>query len=83
VYFVSFIEKESTQIGEHIPAIVGIPGAGTLEGIKLGGREGGRGDRQGDRLVKSLLAGKADPSLLSLICMFITITAPAFHTGPQ
>ena len=61
-----------TQIRKHIPAVIVVPGAGTLKGVQFRRREGRGGNRQGDGLVESLLAGKADTAILSLIHMFVT-----------
>jgi hypothetical protein len=72
-----------TQIRKHISAIVVIPSAGTLKGIELGGCKNRSSDWQRDRLVKSLLAGKTYTPFTSLICVFVTVTTPTFHTSPQ
>ena len=72
-----------TQIRKHIPAVLVIPDAGTLKRIKFSISEGAGGNRQCNGLVQPLLAGKADTSFLSLICMFVAIATPTFYTSPQ
>ena len=80
---ISFVVRESTQIRKHIPAVIVVPGAGTLESIKLSSCKGGCCNGQRNRLVKSLLAGKTNPTFTSLIRMFVAITPVTFHTCPQ
>jgi hypothetical protein len=80
---VSFVVKELTQIRKHIPAVVVIPCAGTLESIEFSRGECRGSNWQRHGLIEALLAGKTNSSITSLIYMFVAIASPAFHTGPQ
>jgi hypothetical protein len=71
----------SAQIREHVPAIIMIPGTGSLETIELGGGKRRGGDGQSDRLVQTLLACQADATCLSLIGVLVTVTTTTFHTS--
>ena len=75
------VDSVLTQIREHVPAVVVVPGTRPLEGVELGDSERRGGDRQGDRLVKSLLTGKAYASCTSLIRMFIAKAAPTLQAS--
>jgi hypothetical protein len=75
--------EESTQIRKHIPAILIIPHAGTLKGIKFSRGKRRSRDRQGNGLIESLLAGEAYPSFMRLVDMFVAITASTLYTSPQ
>lgn len=75
--------KELTQIRKHIPAVVVVPRAGTLESMELSGSKCCGSNWQCYGLVKPLLAGKTEPPLTSLIGMFVAIATPAFHASSQ
>ena len=72
-----------TQIRKHIRVVVVISQAGALERVEFRGCKDASGDGQGDRLVKPLLAGKANTPIRGLVHMLVTKTASAFYTFPQ